>query len=83
MTHAKISSGVQHRVYILHVLRIKDKQKKLSSKCFEKLSTWLKCLNFFATPRKFLIEDKQRDLKNEKNRLCVLQFIVSATLLNL
>ena len=55
MTHAKISSGVQHRVYILHVLRIKDKQKKLSSKCFEKLSTWLKCHNFFATPWKFLI----------------------------
>ena len=27
--------------------------------------------------------DKQRNLKNEKNRLCVLQFIVSATLLNL
>ena len=24
--------------------------------------------------------DKQRNLKNEKNRLCVLQFIVSATL---
>ena len=55
MTHAKISSGVQHRVYILHVLRIKDKQKKLSSKCYEKLSTWLKCHNFFATPWKFLI----------------------------
>ena len=53
--NAKISSGVQHRVYILHVLRIKDKQKKLSSKCFEKLSTWLKCHNFFATPWKFLI----------------------------
>ena len=55
MTHAKISSGVQHRVYILHVLRIKDKEKKLSSKCFEKLLTWLKCHNFFATPWKFLI----------------------------
>ena len=55
MTHAKISSGVQHRVYILHVLRIKDKQKKLCSKCYEKLSTWLKCHNFFATPWKFLI----------------------------
>ena len=27
--------------------------------------------------------DKLRNLKNEKNRLCVLQFIVSATLLNL
>ena len=27
--------------------------------------------------------DKQRNLKNEKNRLCVLQFIVNATLLNL
>ena len=35
MTHAKISSGVQHRIYILHVLRIKDKQKMLSFKCFE------------------------------------------------
>ena len=46
---------MQHRVYILHVLRIKDKQKKLSSKCYEKLSTWLKCHNFFATPWKFLI----------------------------
>ena len=27
--------------------------------------------------------DKQRNFKNEKNRLCVLQFIVNATLLNL
>ena len=27
--------------------------------------------------------DKQRNLKNEKNRLYVLQFIVNATLLNL
>ena len=25
MTHAKISSGVQHSIYILHVLRIKEK----------------------------------------------------------
>ena len=89
MTHAKISSGVQHRVYILHVLRIKDKQKKLSSKCFEKLSTWLKCHNFFATPWKFLILSNmywgqtKRFKKWKKNRLCVLQFIVSATLLNL
>ena len=30
----------------------------------------------------FYFKDKQWDLKSEKNRLCVLQFIVGATLLN-
>ena len=37
----------------------------------------------FSNPVKIsYIKDKQWDLKSEKNRLCVLQFIVGATLLN-
>ena len=43
----KMSFKLQHRIYILHVLRIKDKQKMLSSKYFKKLETWLKCHNCF------------------------------------
>ena len=69
MTHAKISSGVQHRIYILHVLRIVE---------------ILKMSQLFSNSVKIsYFNDKQRNLKNEKNQLCVLQFIVSATLLNL
>ena len=69
MTHAKISSGVQHRIYILHVLRIVE---------------ILKMSQLFSNSVKIsYFNNKQRNLKNEKNRLCVLQFIVSATLLNL
>ena len=33
----KIGYRLQHKIYILHVLRIKDKQKMLSSKYFKKL----------------------------------------------